>query len=157
MDIKKCRIGARVRVQGEQEGTIIEIYRNGIVRVDFGPNDYHYVPFHAANVGPIDPDVCVSCQQLDFVRSERDEYLRSMIKERENARVAQEKCNALQKALDEMTCKSNAANRNARYWREELTKLQTEALECDKVPLAEVAKIYIQISPAVLDQIVREE
>jgi len=36
--------------------------------------------------------------------------------------------------------------RNADYWREELTKLQNEAL-ADSKPLGEVAKIYVRIQP----------
>jgi hypothetical protein len=93
---------------------------------------------------------CESCQRLDFVRSKRDEYLVAMIKEHEKARVAQEKCDGLQKSLDEMTCKSNAAHRNAAYWREacgsarrdaahwheELDKLRKEALEEQDGPTA---------------------
>lgn len=59
----------------------------------------------------------------------------------------------MQKALDEMTLKSNAAHRDAAYWHEEFTKLQKESL----APISEVAKIYVRVSPDMLARIMREE
>jgi hypothetical protein len=130
MDINKCRIDMKVRTLSGHEGAIVEINKDGMIRVDFGANNYHYVPFHAANVEPIAPEACESCQHIAILRKDRDNW----------------------KAIAE------AAARNAKYWREELSKLQKEALaECK--PLGEVAKIYIQISPSVLAKIMadREE
>jgi hypothetical protein len=76
---------------------------------------------------PIAPDACESCQHIAILRKDRDNW----------------------KAV------AQAAKRNSAYWREELTKLQKEALsECK--PLGEVAKIYIQISPAVLASLVKD-
>ena len=158
MDIKRCRIDMKVRTLAGHTGTIVEIDKDGMIRVDFGANNYHYVPFPAANVEPIAPDACESCQHI------AEEHRIAMGYKR-LATERDEKITELQSKLGQKTIAAAMYRRNAVYWREELTKLQKEALAEhihpaihieDFRPLGEVAKIYIQISPAVLAQIIAE-
>jgi hypothetical protein len=66
-----------------------------------------------------------------------------------------ESCQKLNESIEYWQTACISARRDAAYWREELTKLQKDPLE-DTAPISEVAKIYIQISPAVLAQIIAE-
>ena len=135
MEIEKCRIGQKVRNQNGQDATIVNISDSGMAHVDFGSGCYHYVPIRAECLTPVG-DPCQECEMAATINSQC------------------QKIAELQTALDVMTLKSNSANRNARYWREELTKLQEEALaerkshincagDYDTKQLSEVAKIYV--------------
>jgi hypothetical protein len=95
----------------------VGIFHDGTIAVDFGPGDYHWIKFNASCLEPVS-DPCEGCQKLASI----------------------DKCCEYWKAACE------EARRNAAYWREELEKLQNEALaECK--PLSEVAKCYMQVAP----------
>ena len=83
----------------------------------------------AQYVEPIAPDACEGCDATSCRKIEE-----------------------LQQDCKEWKATAQAATRNAFYWREELSKLQKESMD-DTTPISEVAKIYVQISPAVLAQI----
>lgn len=86
-------------------------------------------------------DPCEGCQKIAMM-NESCEYWKSA-------------CEEARKRRDGWEATAQQHCRNATYWREELEKLQKEALtECQ--PLDEVAKIYIQISPEVLERILKE-
>jgi hypothetical protein len=128
VDIKDARIGQRVRGCG-MEGKIIKLNTgnpSGFITI---VDDFNEVGFdHAALFEPIAPDACESCPKIPSMNG----------------------------SLEYWQTQCHSARRDAAYWREELDKLQKEALaECK--PLGEVAKIYIQISPSVLAQIMGEE
>jgi hypothetical protein len=117
MKIEECHIRQQVRVPSGYEAEIVEIAKDGWCRVDFGPNMAHYMPVRAGHLEPVS-DPCEGCQKLASI----------------------DKCCEYWKAACE------EARRNATYWREELEKLQNEALaECK--PLSEGAKCYIQVAP----------
>ncbi len=107
MKIEECRIGQRVRNPSGQDATIVNISNSGQVHVDYGPGCYHYAPAKADDLTPVS-DPCQGCEMAMTVAHQREQIVK------------------LQKSLDEMTCKSNAAHRNARHWREELEKLQRD-------------------------------
>jgi len=153
MDIKKCQIGMKIRAPNGYEGKIVEIHKHGAVYVDFGPNMAHYCTFPASDLEPIVPDACASCEMAPVITSQCKQIAdlqKSMEHEKLKSfwegRAAENTINCdaiakLQQDLAEMT-------RIAAYWREELTKLQNEALaDCDCKPLGEVAKIYVQVAP----------
>jgi hypothetical protein len=77
-----------------------------------------------------------------------------------------QKLSSMNESLEYWRTACASARRDAAYWREELDKLQTEAMAecktwqnlasiyyhqqvdaCHKVPLGEVAKIYVQVTP----------
>jgi len=87
---------------------------------------------------------------MDVLRKDRDNWKQLAESRCDNCqRIAE-----LRQSSDEWKATAQAATRNAFYWREELTKLQKEALaECK--PLGEVAKIYIRVSPEELERILK--
>jgi hypothetical protein len=102
---------------------------------------------------------CESCQKLQASVGRWEEtadYYHTRLDE--SQKESREKIAELERSRDSLIKNAAMYCRNAAYWREELDKLQKEAL-ADCKPLDEVAKIYIQISPAVLAQIIagREE
>ena len=72
----------------------------------------------------------------------------------EGEKAADKKIASMDESCGYWKAACEEARRNAAYWREELEKLQKEAL-VDSKSLAEVAKIYIQVSPEVLDRILK--
>lgn len=133
MKIETVGINQNVRVPGGHVGRVVEISQNGQVRLDFGPNNFHYVPFFVGDIEPVS-DPCEGCQKLEAAR------LKAFWEGKAAGEMAADKKIAgLQKDLGDMA-------RNAAYWRDELTKLQKEAL-ADSKPLAEVAKCYIRVAP----------
>jgi hypothetical protein len=115
MKIEDCRIDQRVRTKAGYEGKITGIWPDQ-VRVET-ENDIRY---HGA--GCIEPvsDPCQSCEMAHVITSQFKQI----------AELQQER--AQWKAF------AHQGARNAAYWREELTKLQNEALAEFK-PLKEVA------------------
>jgi hypothetical protein len=112
MNVEKARIRQKVRVPSGYEAEIVEISKDGWCRVDFGPNMAHYMPVRAGHLEPVS-DPCEGCQKLASI----------------------DKCCEYWKAACE------EARRNATYWREELTKLQKEALECKMLPSTGMANV----------------
>lgn len=139
MDIKDAHIGQKVRVNG-YEGIIVKIYEHGSVNVRFEFLYTHTVCFAASDLTPVS-NPCTDCQKIASM-NKCCEYWKS-------------ECETARRSRDEWEATAYQSGRNAAYWREELTKLQNDALaECK--PLAEVAKIYIQVSPDELDRILKE-
>lgn len=155
----QCAKGDKVRAIGPS------LYNVGVVGKTFEVIDPDY---HSADDGQvvmvtgnylIKPenlvkcDPCEGCQKLaeSYREGRKDEW-------RDNRqRIAE-----LRRSRDEWEATAYRYCRNAAYWREELTKLQKEALaECDenhihpaihiedfrKRPLSEVAKCYIRVAP----------
>jgi hypothetical protein len=153
MNIKDCRIGQKIRAPNGYEARIVEIQKRGRVFVDFGPGCYHYVPFQAGDLTPVS-DPCQSCEMAPVITDQCKQIAELMQSRDAWKATAQQNC------------------RNAFYWREELNKLQKEALaegglvdpghvfgdskehihpaihieDFRKRPLAEVAKIYVMPS-----------
>lgn len=126
MDIKDARIDMIVRGCG-QTGKIIKIESgkpSGYLTII---DDCDRVGYdHAALFEPVS-DPCASCEMAATITSQCKQ-------------IAE-----LQRPRDAWKADAERLARNAQYWREELEKLQNEALECK--PLGEVAKIYIQVEP----------
>jgi hypothetical protein len=99
MDIKAARIGMKARTPNGRESEIVGIFHDGTIAVDFGPGDYHWIKFNASCLEPVS-DPCQDCPKLASI----------------------DKCCEYWKAACE------EARRNAADWREELEKLQKEAL-----------------------------
>jgi hypothetical protein len=144
MDIKAARIGMKARTPNGRESEIVGIFHDGTIAVDFGPGDYHWIKFNASCLEPVS-DPCEGCQKLS----------------------------SMNESLEYWQTECVEARRNATYWREELTKLQKEALKsCDYPephmagelkkfrwgflpggkweeirPMPEVAKCYVQVAP----------
>ncbi len=143
MDIEKCRINMKVRTKRGYEGKIIGIWPEQvrIERID----GIHYAT--AGCIEPTEPAFKVGDRVRQVGPSECGHESCEM------ARVITNQCKQiadLQKNLEQekqrianIAADAATARRNAAYWREELTKLQKEALECDMVPLAEVGKFYL--------------
>jgi hypothetical protein len=111
-----------------------------------------------ASLDLVSVDECESCQKLQGKLN----LAGDMIKEqKEDIRI-------ITMGRDAWKADACQENRNAAYWREELYKLQKEALADskppvnsagdygDRKPLGEVIKIYVQISPSVLAKIIAE-
>ncbi len=133
MDIKDCRIDMMVKAPNGYDAKIVEIQKSGRVFVDFSPRGYNYMPFAASELTPVSnpcTDPCRNCQRIAELKEDRD-----------NWKAAAEAYSSLK---DDYRSRLAESRRNAAYWREELTKLQNDALaECK--PLAEVAKIYVTV------------
>lgn len=132
MDIKDAHIGQWVRTIGGVTGKIAKIDESGYVTIgnanNTPPTDYVAC---IDNVSPVS-DPCTDCQKIASM-NKCCEYWKS-------------ECETARRSRDEWEATAYQSGRNAAYWREELTKLQNDALaECK--PLAEVAKIYVKVSP----------
>jgi len=131
MKIEECRIRQKVRANSGRTGEIVKLDIGGAcIRQDDGRE-------FDANINCIEPvsDPCEGCQKLaeSYREGRKDEW-------RDNRqRIAE-----LRQIRDEWEVAAQQHYRNATYWREELEKLQKEALaECK--PLGEAAKIYATI------------
>lgn len=131
MKIEECHIGQKVRYKGGMGGRIVSISEAGDIKVV--ERDVLGFTEQAKNLEPVS-DSCQGCQKLAELQSKIEE---------------------LERSRDSLIASADKFCRNATYWREELTKLQKEAL-ADSKPLAEAAKIYLQISPEVLNMILKE-
>ena len=143
MEIEKCRIGMKVRLKEGDVATIDELYSNGAVRALDGIGVV--VRRWASDLSPAsDP-----CQELEAVRLKAFWEGRAAERKDSEEKISQIVANReAWKATAKQHC------RNATYWREELTKLQEEALaerkshincagDYDTKQLSEVAKIYV--------------
>jgi hypothetical protein len=149
MNIRDARIGQRAKYR-EHEGEIIEVERanpSGYITIQEG-NQMCYRD-HAALFEPLAPDACESCQ------THNSEIARLVGRITDMRAECDKQIAVMKQSRDVWRAHAQRHSRNAFYWREELTKLQKEAL-ADSKSLGEVAKIYIQISPAVLAQIIAE-
>jgi hypothetical protein len=168
MKISDIRIGGQVTTETGRIGQVTSAHEDGAVYVRFG-SDYPE-PAQASVLEHFAPDACESCKQIvdSYQEGRRDEY-REQREKIEAARLkafwdgkaagckeAEAGQGKLNEAIEYWQTACHSARRDAAYWHEELDKLQNDALAYCK-PLAEVAKIYIQISPAILAQIMREE
>ena len=147
MKIETVGINQNVCAPGGHVGRVVEISQNGQVHLDFGPNNFHYAPFFVGDLTPVS-DPCQECEMAATITSQCEQiaelqgkldkaYTRFGEQDLELARTSAERDNW--EATAAMHC------RNETYWREELTKLQKEALaECKS--LGEVAKIYVMPS-----------
>lgn len=171
MDIKDCRIDMMVKAPNGYDAKIVEIQKSGRVFVDFSPRGYNYMPFAASELTPVS-DPCADCQKLEAAKlkafwegqaaakADVGNALDVLRKDRDNwKQLAETRCDNCQRIIelrqdrDRWWHLSESYKRNATHWREELTKMQKEALECN--PLGEVAKIYIQVSPDELRRILK--
>jgi hypothetical protein len=159
MKIETVGINQNVCAPGGHVGRVVEISQNGQVRLDFGPNNFHYVPFFVGDIEPVS-DPCQGCQKLESTR------LKAFWEGRAAGDIsADKKIASIDESCGYWKAACEEARRNATYWREELAKLQKEALaECatenseawrcaggyvyegDR-PLSEVAKCYKQVAP----------
>ena len=139
MDIKDVRIDMRVCTKEGYIGTVVGIQNKDVVIVSFGPRS---LPYLANQLEP-ETDACESCQKLQGKLDRAGALIGSQMEE----------IGKLSEARDHWVLDAIENRRNAAHWREELTKLQTEAL-ADSRSFGEVAKIHIQISPAVLASLV---
>jgi len=183
MDIRQAYIGQKVKIV--KEGVITGIYDDCMIKMT-NADQLGYTE-RAQYVEPIGSDVCESCQIQSKVAARDLEIVRLQAEcEKEKLKAFWDGRKAERRASEEKMAEwkttAQEAYRNAAYWREELTKLQKEALterdlkEHGRIvpngimgsempchffdelkPLGEVAKIYIQISPAVLTQIMKGE
>lgn len=115
MDIRRCRIGQKVRTKDGYEGKIIGIWPDQ-VRIESCDGVHYATPNYIEPVS----DPCQSREMAHVITSQCKQI----------AELQQER--AQWKAF------AHQGARNAAYWREELTKLQNEALAEFK-PLKEVA------------------
>jgi len=149
MKIETVRINQNVYAPGGHVGRVVEISQNGQVHLDFGPNNFHYVPVFVGDIEPVS-DPCQSCEMAPVITDQCKQ-------------IAE-----LQKERDSWKATAHQYCRNATYWREELEKLQKEALadlkpihpaihieDFRKRPLSEVAKCYIRVSPEELERILK--
>jgi hypothetical protein len=151
-------IGDKVRATGKSltfgdcvEGKIGEIASlctfNGVKCADvrWGSGRENVIPL--IQLTKCDP--CVGCQKLDQTR------LKAFWEGKaEGEHAADRKLEVMEQNRDAWKATAKQNCRNAFYWREELTKLQKEALaECK--PLAEAVKIYIRVSPEELERILK--
>ena len=142
MDVKNCKIDMKVRTIAGRIGKITTIHDNGAVHL-LVDGEGHTVRQWARELEPVS-DPCQSCEMAVTITSQCKQ-IAELQKSRDDG----------WRARDVWRAKAGECYRNSAYWREELSKLQKETLtECQ--PLGEAAKIYIQISPEVLERILKE-
>lgn len=138
MNIKDAHIGQKVMTETGRIGTVEAISRDSVY-VMFGSSvcpDRMY----ASDLTPVS-DPCAVCQKIASM-DKCCEYWKS-------------ECETARRSRDSWEATALNYQRNAKYWRSELSKLQKEALAetqhfyCDdeRKPLAEVAKCYKQVEP----------
>ena len=162
MKIEDARIGQKVRNQNGQDAIVVNVSNSGVVHVDFGTGCYHYVPFPASDLSLVS-DPCTSCEmapaqckQIADLMTARDQWRRIAVRQAaeltnvqaayeegkaEGERAADKKIAELERSVEAWTETAARHCRNEMYWREELEKLQKEAL-AEYRPLSEVAKCY---------------
>jgi len=129
MKISEIRIDGPVMTKTGRIGRVTAACDDGRVYVLFGSSDYPE-NMQASDLGPVS-DPCNGCQKLEATRLKADVG---------NA------MDVLRKDRDNWKATAHRYCRNAAYWREELEKLQKEAL-ADSKPLSEVVKCYIRVEP----------
>ena len=168
MKISEIRIDGRVMTKTGRIGRVTAACDDGRVYVLFGSSDYPE-NMQASDLGPVS-DPCTDCQKLadsfqagknlGFAEAELVHELEKSAAPK-TIELQSKKITELQKERDNWEATAQQHCRNAAYWREELEKLQKEALECKmlpiagmasviwsgKRPLSEVAKCYIQVAP----------
>lgn len=163
MKISEIRIDGRVMTKTGRIGRIITAHNNGAVHVMFGTGVAN--PMWASELEPVS-DPCQSCEMAATITSQCKQIadLQGRLDEmtlRSNVNClkatteffrGRDLTNAQIKTTEEerdawkATAKQNC--RNAFYWREELTKLQKEALkEYATWQMSEIAKCYIRVAP----------
>ena len=144
MKIEDIRLGMPMVSASGIPGTVVAISKEGGLWLETA--DRTRFPVHVECAGPMS-NPCNECEMAATIVKQCKQ-------------IAE-----LQKSLDKMTCKSNAAHRSARYWRDELDGLQkrvlaesakesSEAWRCtggyvyegDR-QMAAVAKCYKQVEP----------
>lgn len=121
MDIKECRIDQKVMTETGRIGRITAIYGPVVVYVVFGGNACADC-MRARDLTPVS-DPCADCQKLEQTR------LKAF---REGKASCHDQIIGLISARDNWKADAERYCRNAAYCREELSKLQKEALaECD--------------------------
>jgi hypothetical protein len=151
MDITKASIGQEIRAASGRRGKIVRIDRVGDVLIE--KDDGLCFIATIERIEPIVPDTCESCEMATVITNQCKQIADSRA---ELARLSTERDNW------KFVAQTNI--RNAKYGREELSKLQKEALSISRIeelaeplrPISEVAKIYIQINSAVLAKIIVE-
>lgn len=159
MKIERCHIGQDVVIGKDGiEGKIIGIWPDQVRVAVVGGIQY-------ASPDSIDPasDPCQGCQKIEAAR------LKAFWEGKaEGEKAADRKLGSMNESLEYWQTACMSSRRDATYWREELEKMQNEALaesrkqpincagDYDTKPVSEVAKIRIQISPAVMDMILKE-
>lgn len=140
MKIEQCNIGQDV-VMGKDgiEGKIIGIWPDQVRVAVVGGIRY----ISPDSIDPVS-DPCQSCEMAATITGQCKQIadLQQLLAE-------------FQESRDNWKATAQQYCCNAAYWRGELEKLQQEAL-AEYRPLGDVAKIYVQVSPAVLAQIIAE-
>jgi hypothetical protein len=169
MKIGEVQINGRAMTKTGRIGRVTAACDDGRVYVLFGSSDYPE-NMQASDLGPVS-DPCTDCQKLadsfqagknlGFAEAELVHELEKSAAPK-TIELQSKKITELQKERDNWEATAQQHCRNAAHWREELEKLQKEALaECDenhihpaihiedfrKRPLSEVAKCYIRVAP----------
>jgi len=136
-------------------GRVVSLFSDGEMRICFGPGQDSYVLIRADRVEPIAPDACESKRLYDKINRQASEITRLVGRISDMRAECEKEKEQLRRDRDHWWRLAEGYKRNAAYWREELDKLQKEALG-DTAPLSDAAKIYIQVSPERLVKIIAE-